>query len=91
MTKEVKKFAVIGGQYEFYFYGFCDTLEGAKRLASRNIEYWDNWQGWNYPRIYRAEDVVEVENFYGVTYAPNPGCEPVASRVYGDKWVVDPM
>lgn len=49
-------YEVIGGQYAPYYYGHCDTLIGAKRLATKNKEYWDNWQGWQKPRIYRSED-----------------------------------
>ena len=33
---------VIGGQYETYCYGGTPTLIGAKRLATKNMEYWDN-------------------------------------------------
>ena len=36
---------VIGGQYVSYCYGGTPTLIGAKRLASKSAEYWDNWQG----------------------------------------------
>jgi hypothetical protein len=53
---------VIGGQYESCCYGGAHTLTGAKRLANRNCEYWDNWQGWHTPRIYRAEDTVLFES-----------------------------
>lgn len=54
--KKENKFYVIGGQYESYCYGGRPTLIGAKRLANKNVEYWDNWQGWHKPRIYRADD-----------------------------------
>lgn len=47
---------VIGGQYESCCYGGTPTLIGAKRLATKNMEYWDNWQGWRKPKIYKAED-----------------------------------
>ena len=47
---------VIGGQYESICYGGTPTLIGAKRLANKNVEYWDNWQGWHTPKIYKAED-----------------------------------
>ena len=57
---------VIGGQYRAYCYGGTPTLLGAKRLANRNEEYWDNWQGWHKPKIYRAEDTEEIyDSFYG--------------------------
>lgn len=59
MKKEIK-FYVIGGQYENYCYGGTPTLIGAKRLANKNKEYWDNWQGWNTPEIYKAEDTIEI-------------------------------
>lgn len=83
----MEKYAVIGGQYQAYFYGFAETLHAAKLLASKNEEYWDNWQGWHTPRIYKAEDVEEIENFYGHGYAPKPFCEPYAVKVNG-KWYI---
>ena len=73
-----QNFAVIGGQYASYCYGFAPTLTGAKRLASKNLEYWDNWQGWHAPKIYNIDDVEKVTNFYGETYAPRDGSFPVA-------------
>lgn len=76
MKKEIK-FFVIGGQYAAYCHGGTPTLLGAKRLANKCQEYWDNWQGWHTPAIYRAEDTEIVENFYGTTRAPIHGAEPV--------------
>lgn len=81
------KFAVIGGQYQSYFYGFARTLHAAKLLASKNEEYWDNWQGWHTPKIYTAEDVEAVVNFYGPGYAPKPFCQPIAVKSNG-KWSI---
>lgn len=81
----MEKYAVIGGQYQAYFYGFRKTLRKAKILASKNEEYWDNWHGWTTPKIYKAEDTEEVDNFYGHGYAPKPLCDPVAVKVNG-KW-----
>lgn len=82
----MKKYVVIGGQYQPYYCGEADTLLGAKRIASAHLEYWDNWQGWHYPAIYRAEDVEPVENFYGSGYAPIYEARPIATREYGDRW-----
>ena len=79
-----KNFAVIGGQYEAYFYGFTPTLTGAKRLAGKNLEYWDNWQGWHAPKIYKIDDVEKITNFYGETYAPKDGALPVAFALVGN-------
>lgn len=76
---------IIGGQYANYCYGGAETLTGAKRLASANIEYWDNWQGWHVPAIYRAEDTQECNNFYGAERCPVDGALPVAWRENG-KW-----
>ena len=70
---------VIGGQYYYFCYGGTPTLTGAKRLAGKSAEHWDNWQGWHIPSIYRAEDVEDVTNFYGETKAPRPGAQPVAT------------
>lgn len=83
--EKVNKYAVIGGQYQAYFYGFAPTLHAAKLLASRSAEYWDNWQGWHIPAIYAADDVKPVENFYGSGYAPRFGAAPVAVKSYGDR------
>ena len=89
----MKKYQVIGGQYEKYRYGESDTLKGAKVMASRNKEYWDNWQGWHTPAIYRAEDCREVEAKGMITFAdgmsliiPAEGAEPCSVNING-KWV----
>lgn len=86
--KKTSKYIVIGGQYAYYTYGTAATLTGAKRLASSHVEYWDNWQGWHYPDVFRVEDVEAVENFYGSGYAPKPGAVPVAIRRWGSCWEV---
>ena len=75
---------VIGGQYQAYCYGGANTILGAKRLASRNAEYWDNWQGWHIPSIYSADDVEEYNNFYGPTMCPKDGAVAVACARYLD-------
>lgn len=75
---------VIGGQYDYLCYGGTPTLTGAKRLASKSTEHWDNWQGWRIPRIYRAEDVQECNNFFGRGYCPKYGAEPVAVACYSN-------
>lgn len=84
----LKQYVVIGGQYESYCYGSSDTLNGAKILASKSLEYWDNWQGFRYPSIYRREDVKQCNNFYGETYCPKAFAHPVAIRNYGERWIV---
>lgn len=63
----MKRWQVIGGQYESKWYGESDSLERAKKIASSNEEYWDNWQGWHTPKIYAAEDVREVESAGRIT------------------------
>lgn len=55
------KYYVIGGQYEATCYGASATLAGAKRIARKHPELWDNWRGWRIPNIYRAEDVRTIE------------------------------
>ena len=71
---------VIGGQYEAYCYGGTATLLGAKRLARKNQEYWDNWQGWHTPDIYAAEDCETGKTLYGrEDVLPKDGAEPVAT------------
>jgi hypothetical protein len=56
---------VIGGQYDGYNHGWARTLLGAKRLARKSQEYWDNWQGWHTPAIYAAEDCEPRTTCYG--------------------------
>ena len=58
----MKKYQIIGGQYEQLWYGESDSLHGAKVIAGKNKEYWDNWQGWHTPNIYKAEDCEEIES-----------------------------
>ena len=41
----------MGGKYDDRTYGTSPTLTGAKRLATKNAEYWDNWQGWHVPEV----------------------------------------
>lgn len=53
---------VIGGQYAYHYYGASKTLRGAKILASRNKEYWDNFAGRVTPCIYSAESVITTED-----------------------------
>lgn len=84
----LKQYVVIGGQYESYCYSDAETLHGAKILASKSLEYWDNWQGWHYPAIYRREDVEKCCNFYGETYCPKTFALPIATRKYGERWIV---
>ena len=58
----MKKYYVIGGQYNFHCYGGRDSIQAAKVLATKNEEYWDNWQGWRRPAIYAAEQVKVLDN-----------------------------
>ena len=82
---KVKKdgYYVIGGQYSYICYGWCRTLLGAKRLARKNQEYWDNWAGWHTPSIYEA--CVCYDNG-GI--APLPYVHSKADYIL-DKWYVN--
>ena len=87
MKKEINYY-VIGGQYESICYGGSVTLRGAKMIATKNIEYWDNWQGWHKPAIYRAEDTEEIESRGRITTydgqtirVPRPYAVPVVVEV----------
>lgn len=63
----MKKYQIIGGQYESHWYGESDSLHGAKCIAAKCEEYWDNWQGWRRPAIYAAENVTEIESVGRIT------------------------
>ena len=80
----MKEYQVIGGQYNQKYYGESDSLHGAKMIAAKHDEYWDNWQGWNRPKIYRKEDCKIVdENIYHEL-----GAAPVARFNYAiRKWI----
>lgn len=56
----MKKYQVIGGQHEQTWYGESDSLRGAKMIAGRNKELWDNMQGLHVPGIYAAEDCHKI-------------------------------
>lgn len=74
-----ENFYVIGGQYYAYCYGPSETLAGAKRLAGKHDEYWDNWCGWHRPAIYKADDCVLANTqFHGEQMVPKAGASPVA-------------
>lgn len=38
----------------------ADSFRGAKVIAGRNKEYWDNRQGWHMPEFYLAEDCKQI-------------------------------
>lgn len=84
----MKKYQIIGGQYAFCRKGESDSLHGAKIIASKNQEYWDNWQGWRTPSIYLADDCIQINptsfNFSGIV--PRPGAMPVASKDASGHW-----
>lgn len=84
MTKN--NYYVIGGQYESYCYGGTPTLIGAKRLANRNAEYWDNWQGWHTPEIYCAEDTRVIESRGRITTRDGQEIRVVVSGARPVKW-----
>lgn len=67
MNKTIKgKFLVIGGQYNFVFYGLKATERAAKILATKNREYWDNRQGWHKPVIYELAEEIELPSNAGL-------------------------
>ena len=87
----MKKYQVIGGQYESIWYGESDSLLGAKRIATKHEEYWDNWQGWHTPKIYLAEDTKRIESSGRITTRDGemitvPIGEPYAVKDHG-RWV----
>lgn len=75
----MKQYQVIGGQYEQYWYGESNSIIGAKRIASQNCEFWDNWQGWHYPSIYKADDCEKIISKDAIT-VPN-GCEITIHKI----------
>lgn len=80
----MKKYQVIGGQYERHYYGESDTLRGARRIASKHMEYWDNFAGWHKPAIYRAEDCKVVTCSGMITY-------PDGAEVVLPVWYAEPV
>ena len=58
---QTMSYVVIGGQYRYFCHGEYKTLRAAQIAATKNVEYWDNWQGLKTPKIYKIED---TENYY---------------------------
>ena len=81
----MKKYIVVGGQYSFHYYGGSDSLLGAKRIASKNEEYWDNLTGWHVPSVYLSEDFRFNENGQLVPVEPEYDVFPVAYRFHNEK------
>lgn len=84
---------VIGGQYEDYCYGWSRTVLGAKRMARKHQELWDNWQGWHTPKVYAAEDCAVGETFHGEDIvrdreggAPLPVAQYAKGKWYDGNW-----
>ena len=77
-----EKYSVIGGQYEDYCYDSTVTLAEAKKVAVSKQEYWDNWQGWHVPVIYKIEDTEMKTNFYGLMRCAKENTIPVAWATY---------
>ena len=73
----MKKYQVIGGQYEQIWYGESDTLHGARIMAGLHKEHWDNWKGWIVPGIYLAEDCADI-TAHGMITVP----DGVKIRIY---------
>lgn len=73
----MKKYQIIGGQYDSQWYGESDSLRGAKNIAGRNKEYWEDVQEWHTPHIYDSEDVQVIEVQGRTIRAPKHGAIPV--------------
>lgn len=82
----MKKYQVIGGECVHVWYGESDTLRGAKNIATRNREYWSNWQGWRTPKVYNASDCfLSSATEFSKGIFPKPGATPVCI-FWGGKW-----
>ena len=81
----MKKYQIIGGQYKDYWHGESDSLHGAKIIASRCAEYWDNWQGWHTPVIYTADPVQDTPHDDYSQRARIDGARPFAYHD-GHRW-----
>lgn len=70
-------YIVVGGQYRDCHYGIKPTLHAAKILSTQNAEYWDNWQGWHKPAIYKLSSCYKVVGYLdevnGKVWYDDPG------------------
>lgn len=89
----MKKYQVIGGQHEQYWYGESDYAYGAKTIASKHAEYWDNWAGWHTPMVYHSKDCRVIECHGWVTVADgvktvvhDKDARPAFAKI-NEKWV----
>ena len=88
----MKKYQIIGGQYESYWYGESDSFLGAKQIAARNVEPWDNYQGWHTPAIYLSENTKAIESQGRIITHDGeiiivPTGDPYAVKING-KWII---
>lgn len=90
----MKKYQIIGGQYEYCWHGEADTLQESKKIATKNIEFWDNWKGWHVPYIYRAADCKKIvckgmitKCDGQTTIIPKRDAAPYAMKIDG-QWVI---
>ena len=81
------RFCVIGGQHEYVCYGGAPTYTGAKRMAAKNTERWDNRRGICRPAIHKAEDTTEIDISFGRGHSgrmtirvPKFDVQPMAGR-----------
>lgn len=88
----MKKYQIIGGQYESIWYGESDSLLGAKQIASRHVEFWDNYRSWNVPKIYLSDHTEEIESHGRILTSDGeriivPTGDPYAVKV-GGVWYI---
>ena len=89
----MRKYVVIGGQYEPHYYGTFNSVKEAKRVADSHEEYWDNWNGFHVPKIYNYDDTEPYVTKGWITYydgteirIPKAFVSPAYVRNYESKW-----
>lgn len=57
----MKKYVVLGGEYQWEYYGEYDSLLDAQAVCMSYEEFWDDIKETRSPRIYLSSQIISIE------------------------------